>query len=167
MTAEEIRIANSTYRARGAIGPNALIPKLVHERLKKSTRRLTVLDYGAGKEALHARALIREFSYHDISAYDFGKNFDPVYMDKLALSYEYDLVYASNVLNTCSSLNMLLKTVDEIYNVTKKEGIFLFNYPANPRKGDFDSKEVKAAVFGRFQRIKVLGKNCYETTRTR
>lgn len=133
-TAEEIRIANATSRSSGASVRNAdgtiraVVPKYVESIVRKEDK---ILDYGAGKGAVHT-IYLRENGF-DCTAYDFGDNVTEVH-DKEALKRQYDVVFASNVLNVCSSLAMLIDTVKEICNATKDNGVAIMNYPSSPRK---------------------------------
>ena len=133
-TTDEIRIANATSRSSGASVRNkdgslrAVVPKYVESIARKEDK---ILDYGAGKWAVHTLYL-REKGF-DCTAYDFGDNVKYIH-DEDALKRQYDIVFASNVLNVCSSLTMLINTVKEICNATKDNGVAIMNYPSNPRK---------------------------------
>ena len=133
-TAEEIKIANATSRSSGASVRSkdgtlrAVVPKYVESIARKEDK---ILDYGAGKWAIHTLYL-REKGF-DCTAYDFGDNVKYIH-DEDALKRQYDIVFASNVLNVCSSLTMLINTVKEICNATKDNGVAIMNYPSNPRK---------------------------------
>lgn len=134
-TEDEIKKATRSCRTRGCIGARALIPQMVPQYAKKSDH---ILDYGAGKEAIHARSL-RTRGYH-VTAHDFGENFKKGVHDPTALKHRYDLVYASNVLNVQSNQRMLERTLDEILHVLKAGGIFLCNYPTSPRYVEVDGE---------------------------
>lgn len=145
-TAEEIKIANATSRSSGASVRNkdgslrAVVPKYVESIARKEDK---ILDYGAGKGAVHTLYL-RENGF-DCTAYDFGDNVTEVH-DKDALTKEYDIVYASNVLNVCSSHTMLVNVIKEIYNAIKENGIAIMNYPDNPRKANFTEHDIRCAI---------------------
>ena len=145
-TAEEIRIANATSRSSGASVMNkdgtirAVVPKYVEFIARKEDK---ILDYGAGKGAVHTLYL-REKGFNCI-AYDFGNNVTEMH-DKEALKKEYDIVYASNVLNVCSSHNMLVNVIKEIYNAIKDNGIAIMNYPDSPRKANFTEQDIRCAI---------------------
>lgn len=131
-TYEEIEIANKTARSSGAIGKKAVIPEYVFNltgRLPDST----ILDYGAGPHAVHSVAL-KMMDRPNVVAYEFGDNFNPEIHDKHALSYVYDFVFASNVMNVQSSVHMLLQTLKEIHGCTHQNTVVVFNYPRTPRK---------------------------------
>ena len=131
----EIKIANATSRSNGASARNkdgsirAIVPKWVAENVKKDR---TILDFGAGKEAMHTQWL-REQGFN-VTAYDFGANCIEGLHDKDALSKQYRVIFASNVLNVQSSVSMLMETLWQIYNSLERGGIFVCNYPSSPRK---------------------------------
>lgn len=125
---EEINISNKTSRSSGAVGKFAKVPRIVS---LIGNRDHSILDYGAGKDAQHAKKLRAEG--FDVTAHEFGSNQNDNH-DKDALNKQYDHVYASNVLNTQNSKEMLFKTLDEIHSVIKKGGSFTTNLPASPLK---------------------------------
>ncbi len=132
---QEVRIANATSRSNGASAKNkdgsirAIVPRYVAEHVDK---RDSILDYGAGKDAVHTKWL--KESGFNVVAYDFGSNSIEGIHDKNALQKQYKVIMASNVLNVSSSLGMLITTLKQIYNSLEKGGIFVCNYPASPRK---------------------------------
>jgi hypothetical protein len=119
-----IRAANKTSRSRGAIGKNALVPRLTQQIAHRDN---SILDFGAGKEAIHTRWM-RKVGFHRTCAYDFGQNTTP-YHDELALNYQYDITMISNVLNIQQNESMLNLTVAEIARATKPGGLVIANYP--------------------------------------
>lgn len=150
-TVEEIKIANATSRTNGASAKNkdnsirAIVPKYVAENADKN---VTILDYGAGKDAAHTLWL-RNLGF-DVVAYDFGDNTKEGLHDKNALNRQYKTIFASNVINVQSSFKMLVDTLVQIYNSLESGGTFIMNYPTQPRKLDLctDSlKEIIHAVF--------------------
>lgn len=145
-TTDEIRIANATSRSSGASVRNkdgslrAVVPKYVESIARKEDK---ILDYGAGKWAVHTLYL-REKGF-DCTAYDFGDNVKYIH-DQNALKKQYDIVFASNVLNVCSSLTMLIDTVKEIYNATEENGVAIMNYPSSPRKLVLDVTSMEQVI---------------------
>lgn len=143
-TAEEIRIANATSRSRGASAINkdgsirAIVPRYIAEHIDKQS---TILDYGAGKEAIHTQWL--EDRGFDCTAYDFGDNCINGIHNKNALSKQYKVVFASNVLNVQSNLGMFLETIKQIYDSLEPGGEFIANYPETPRKLDMSASEMR------------------------
>ncbi len=148
----DIETANSTSRAKGFIGRNALVPRVVNVMLENYGNKDTMLlDFGAGKEALHARAL-QEQGWA-CTAYEFGANVDARYHNDLALMQQYDIVYASNVLNVQTCFAMARHTISQLFEVVKEDGILVANYPNSPRKSDIKTKEMEQLLQERFDRI--------------
>lgn len=144
-TAEEIRIANSTYRSKGSSvfdkdgNIRSVVAKFVATNFNKN---LKILDFGCGKEFVQGKYL-QNLGF-DVSAWDFGNNKPGCCIDKLEPIY--DVVYASNVLNTISSMSMLTETLNQICECLKEGGVFIANYPACPRKMDINAKELKDII---------------------
>lgn len=125
----EIEMANRTSRAFGAVGRRAIVPRIVREWISDGD---LVLDFGAGKSAIHAVQLRREG--YNVVAHEFGQNQRAGLHDSDALQNgAYDIVYASNVLNVQSSYRMLQSTLMQIFICLRFGGIFIGNYP-RPRK---------------------------------
>ena len=154
----EIKIANATSRSGGASAINkdgsirAIVPRYVSEHINKEN---SVLDFGAGKGAVHTKWL-REEGFN-VTAYDFGENCVEGLHDKNALQKQYKVIMASNVLNVNSSLDMLLETLKQIDGSLESEGEFICNYPASPRKMELtanDLKEILQSIFkGKVERV--------------
>lgn len=150
---EFVRIANLTSRAHGAVGSKALVPRAVQSI---ATTKDRILDYGAGKHAAHTQYL-RDLGFN-VTAYDFGANVDPELHDPNALGRKYTLVFASNVLNVQSSVDMLGKTLDQIRSVVAPGGKFVGNLPMTPRKSpDLSANLLKAELLARFQTVERIG----------
>lgn len=145
---EEIKIANATSRSNGASARNkdgsirAVVPRYVAEHIGKED---TILDFGSGKGALHTKWL-REQGF-DCIAYDFGDNVVEGLHDKDALSKQYKVIMASNVLNVSSSEAMLQETLGQIYNSLEPGGKCICNYPAAPRKANLSTSDVEWNIF--------------------
>lgn len=133
--------ANATSRHGGAVGSKALVPRYVAQVAKEDD---SILDFGAGKRAAHA-ANLRKLG-HSVTAYEFGANFNPSFHDRLALMRQYDIVYASNVLNVQGHGNMLWETLAEIRDATKSGGRAIFNYPESPRLLPVNAEDMKKLV---------------------
>lgn len=154
----EIKIANATSRSGGASAINkdgsirAIVPRYVSEHISKEN---SMLDFGAGKGAVHTKWL-REKGFN-VTAYDFGDNVVEGLHDKDALSKQYKMIMASNVLNVSSSLDMLLETLHQIDNSLESGGVFICNYPASPRKMELaanDLREIIQSIFkGKIERV--------------
>lgn len=148
-TEKEIKEANKTSRSNGASAINsdgtirAIVPNFIYKNIEEY-RDKTILDFGAGKEAIHTKWL-RDNGLN-VTAYDFGENCINEIHDKNALDKRYDVIFASNVLNVQSSDTMMNATLYQIYKTLKKGGKFIFNYPSSPRKSDMPEWEVIALV---------------------
>jgi hypothetical protein len=130
---EDIKVANQTSRAKGAIGEQAIVPKWIEENVNKKS---SILDYGAGKSAQHTERLSNKG--YNVTAYEFGDNVNPNIHDVNALDKKYDVVYASNVLNVQNSEEILNTTLKEISDALNENGYAVVNLPTTPRKGFYE-----------------------------
>lgn len=133
-TLESIQRANRTSRGYGAVGSKAITPRYVESIASRSDK---ILDFGAGKGAVHAMGL-RDKGFN-VTAYDFGSNVKDNIHDPDALDKEYDIVYASNVLNVQSGTEDLFETLEEISSAVRTGGRAVFNFPMKPRFLDMDA----------------------------
>ena len=140
----EVGSANSTCRDSGSVG-GPLTP-LVYQRLLEVGPEAAgrVLDYGAGRNAVHAEALRAEG--FDVTAWDFGDNFNKAVHDKRGLDRKYDTVVASNVLNVQQSKSMLTETLDELASAVKPGGTLIANMPNAPRHHDIDPSKIESLL---------------------
>jgi len=149
---QEIKIANATSRTNGAVGSNAIVPRVVRQYLSMFYRDTGwILDFGAGKHAAHALALIAEG--YNVVAHEFGDNVNPRLHASNALELKYDLVYASNVLNVQSTKKMLRNTLKQIAGVLNEHGAFIANYPQSPRKLDLTPNQILAELREQFKTV--------------
>ena len=168
-TEKEIREVNKTARSNGASAINsdgtirAIVPNFILKNIKEY-RDKTILDFGAGKDAIHTKWL-RENGLN-IIAYDFGDNCIEGIHDKNALDKRYDVIFASNVLNVQSSDVMMMATVYQIHKSLKKGGIFIFNYPISPRKSDMPEWEVIGLVSDIFKAEVVNNEGIFTITKS-
>ena len=151
-TLEEIKVANSTSRSGGATAIRkdgaikAIVPIFVQKNVDK---QCSVLDFGAGKTAMHTKWL-KDNGFKNVTAYDFGANCIDGVHDSEAILKKYDVVFASNVLNVSSSIKMLMETLDQIYHAVKNGGKFICNYPSSPRKMNITADELKTIIQNKF-----------------
>lgn len=144
-----VKIANRTSRSSGASSLNkdgtirSLVARYVMNNVDKQA---SILDFGAGKEAIQTKALI-DNGFEDVTAYDFGYNVKDGIHDPNALSNTYDVVFASNVINTASTIDMLEETLRDIYRAIKEGGYAIFNYPQSPRKIGLPPYEVEEIIY--------------------
>ena len=156
ITSDEIAAANKTSRNSKAIGGKAITPKAVREYIDTFLNSdCTILDFGAGKSAAHARAFVADG--FNCLAHEFGDNIDPRYHCELALQNKYDIVYASNVLNVHTSLHNLLETLDTVKSVMKDGGVFIANFPLEPRKMNLRWYQMHAILMSQFGSILQIG----------
>jgi|GEM_PF-748990 len=134
-TAPFIKVTNRTSRSgcSGAIGKNAIVPRRVAEIAEKSD---TILDFGSGPKSNHVEVLLSQG--FNVIGFDFGANFSNNSHKFDALHRKYDIVYASNVINTMEDDEGLNLTLDQIAGCTKKTAIF--NLPKEPRKKSWVGK---------------------------
>lgn len=147
-----VAIANATSRSGGAVGGQAIVPRLVRRFAQKGQK---ILDFGAGKQAAHAQAM-RQAGYN-VTAHDFGDNVVPGVHAPDALRHRYDMVYASNVLNVQSSPAMLNATLGQIAAATKPGGMAIANFPDSPRKLSLTADRLKAMAQRKFRRVEQMG----------
>ena len=156
-TLEEMQVANRTCRTSGASAINkdgtvrAVVPKYVLQYANIDDK---ILDFGAGKQAIHTRFLMEQG--FDVTAHDFGNNVTEIH-DKCALERSYDIVFASNVLNTCSSESMLMAVISQLKACMNLNGIVIVNYPSSPRKSMLNANDVKEIALMHFGNVAQIG----------
>lgn len=143
---DAIERANRSARSAGAVSGKAITPRYVAETLQPGE---TILNFGAGKPnpltGLYDHSEMLRNAGGKVWEYDFGRNA----IGDNALARQYDTVMASNVLNTQSDVDMLLRTLEQIRNSAGRRAVF--NYPASPRYFDGTADDVFEAtrqVFG-------------------
>lgn len=133
---------NSTCRSTGAIGPKAIVPDYVSKNVNKS---LKILDFGAGRDALHTLRLRREGFLH-VDAYDFGANTrDGLHVLRPKSTF-YNVVFLSNVLNVQPSEEYIHAIIQHILGLfdwrSSMDRLCLFNYPRSPRYSGLSLKQI-------------------------
>ena len=142
----EVILANKSCRD-GQFAKNRVVLDVVRQYAKKSD---LILDFGSGRYAMQASILKKEG--YNVIAYDFGNNVRHLH-DVNALTRKYDVVYASNVLNVQSSIEMLNTTLEQIQSVVKKRGKVIFNYPKSPRYLDLNDEKINGIMVDHFEVI--------------
>lgn len=157
MTIEEIKIANATYRRRGSSvfdkdgNVRSVVARFVENNVDKNKK---ILDYGCGSEFIQGNYL-RRLGF-DVDGWDIGENKPQNCVSELR--QVYDVVYASNVLNVISSVDMLTETLDQVYNCLNNGGLFIANYPSSPRKMEISVHLLGDLIQGKFgDTIQVVG----------
>lgn len=148
-----------TARTKGAVGKNALVPKVVQHFAKKKD---LILDFGCGPQAQHVINL-REKGYEKTYGMDmfFQKESDiPLKLKGRVFSLKilehikyFDIVYASNVINVQPSLKAIDHVFTEMIVSLKPEGKIIFNYPQSPRKNDMTTKEMDLSTRNFFRHV--------------
>jgi len=141
---------NITSRSKGAVGPNAIVPKYIAAIAKPGD---AILDYGAGKDAIHTKWL-KSLGF-DVTAYDIGSNEH----DIKALDHKYDIVFGSNVLNVQASKIDLILTIIEMRMVSYR--LVIVNYPESPRYAGLSTKYIRNLLWDMFSLVGNPEKNIY------
>ncbi len=155
MTDKEIKIANKTARSSGAVGSNALLPRIITGRMPY--RAATILDFGSGPKALQTKSL-KDLGYIHVDPYEMGNNYDSeVHIDRTPeMINSYDIVMVSNVINTLSSLDAVKETLHQINWFLNFKGVALINYPQSPRKcKDLDKDKLMKLCMSEFNSVMV------------
>lgn len=140
----EVLVANATARSGGAVGEAALVPAFAAKIARPGDR---VLDFGAGPDAIHTVRLRAKGL--DVTAHDFGQNRREGVHDPAALSRQYDVVFASNVVNVADTEALLQRTLDEIAAAVLPSGTAILNLPSDPRKRAWTGTRQDEARLGR------------------
>lgn len=149
-----VALVNKTSRSRGAVGGNSLVLRTV---LSLPFLNATILDYGAGKDAIQTKRL-REEGYRNVTAYEIGENFNPELHDPKATEFVYDIVMASNVLNVQPDVERLRDVIEDLANCTRFVGLCVVNYPSGPRKAGLSLEEVLELLREKFAYVNHEGK---------
>ncbi len=129
----------STARANGSVGRNAVLPEVVKQVAEQDKSICAILDFGAGPARRHVRDLNAHFGHSvEVVGYDLGDAPE-------LLHEEWDLVFASNVLNVQESTVQLYKTLYDLWDA-QGPGRLLVNYPKGPRKLDMSKQEMRLAL---------------------
>lgn len=147
MTSEQILAANRTSRNWKTTAVDQVIRNFI-------TKQDKVLDFGSGRHALQALKLQQEG--YQVTAYDFGSNCVPGVHDPKALSHRYDIVYASNVLNVQSSVEMLCETISQTRSVLRRSGRVIANYPKEPRMLGYSEERMLKELCKYFRSVERL-----------
>jgi hypothetical protein len=133
MTKDEIRLVNKTARSAGAVGKNALIPKIITGRYPYLGYKM--LDFGSGPRCVQTMNL-KELGY-DVTPYEIGDNSHPeIHLQATEEDKgKYDLIFASNVLNVLPTVEAWEETLEKIaWFLGGKYAFAILNFPQSPRK---------------------------------
>lgn len=156
MSAAQIAAVNRTNRAGIVGGDRAVVPKLV---MSMATPSDTILDFGAGRNALHTQEMRRRGL--KVTPFEVGANFQPGMHDQHALNKRYTIVFASNVLNVAPTPETLKATVRDLMGAVATGGVAVVNYPQRPRKTEVSAQEVEA-LLGRFGQVERVGASVWK-----
>ena len=155
MTNDEIKTANKTAICSVK---NALIPRIIKNKFPY--RDYKMLDFGSGPKAIQTNEL-RLKGYTDVTSYEFGSNvrlgvhLSPNLLRTCDIEM-YDLVFASNVLNTLSSLSAVKETLEKIAWFVNSDGFALFDYPSSPREcKELTLDRLKRLAYKQFKSVMV------------
>jgi len=153
-TNEEKAAMMKTARSSGAVGENAILPRIFKTICKKHWH---ALDYGSGPDAIHTEALRREG--YQVVAYDINNVtiVSNINNKQHSLNEWFDIVFASNVLNVQPSVYHVHGVVCDASKFVRRGGIVLFNYPSSPRKCGLTTLQIDGILrqeFAEVDRIK-------------
>ena len=154
MTDEEIKTANKTARSVGAVGSNALLPRIITGRYPCLSAK--ILDFGSGPRIVQTINL-KDLGYTHVDPYEFGSNRSEVHIDRTPDKINsYDIVMASNVINTLSSIDAVKETLHQINWFLNCKGVALINFPAKPRKcKELDQEKLTKLLTTEFKEVMV------------
>jgi|WetSurMetagenome_2_1015567.scaffolds.fasta_scaffold32745_5 SAM-dependent methyltransferase len=139
----EIDARIKTARSSGAVGQNAIVPRII--KLLGISKDQPILDFGCGSAQIHVNNLKKD-GYNvvgtDLSlpgSYPSGKKFS--------------VIYASNVLNVQSSIEQLNSMLNEIKTLLVNNGIFISNYPSSPRYMKLNNSEMETILKNHFNSV--------------
>lgn len=156
---EYIAEVNRTARGSTGIGIAATVVRVIETMVANEIipRPATMLDYGAGPKAIQATHF--SHSGYDVTAYDVGSNTRDHLHDPDALSGQYDLVYASKVLNVQLYPECVDAVAAQIAGCVAPGGSAVVNYP-HPQKSGLSDDGVAAILRGHFGRVdEICGEN--------
>ena len=160
---EEIERANRSSRSSGAVGPKAITPRMVLKYIEDTGNKdIKILDFGSGKDAKHTYAL-RDLGL-DVTAHDFSANIRDEHHDPNALDREYDIVFASNVLNVQGSEDMMRRTIEDVLKTMNEGSVFIANFPSSPRYGFLTAREAKDVLEEYFDVVIIHGSDGGKTS---
>jgi len=162
---DDISIAKKTSRTQkfdpskeiGRGFGDAIVPRFAMSKASKTDR---VLDFGAGSQPFYV--LKYRHDGYNIDGYDFHQD---QWEDKSIITDgfngQYDIVYASNVLNVAPNEEFLKKnTLDKIHDALKPNGLFIGNFPLSPRKNpDMNVADLYKLISGYFNNVEYLRKS--------
>jgi len=140
----------ATVRTAGAVGTNAILPRILKTMIEKDW---AVLDYGSGPKAIQTMAL-RDEGYN-VVAHDVNPEKTMWHIDTRMNSYQeqFDVIFASNVLNIQPADVCVDDVAREVCHMLRHYSFALFNYPTSPRKVDLTVAEIDGILKDNFQDV--------------
>jgi|GEM_PF-2236941 len=146
------RIVNDTYINRGKMAWINVIPRFLPLFAEPGDE---ILDFGAGRGGLHMNILRKRGL--TVTGYECGENFCEGLHDSHALERQYDIVYASNVLNVQPTVKYLQEVLDLIESCVLPGGVFFCNFPDTPRKcPGLTNTDVTDLLNERYERVIII-----------
>ena len=139
---------NSTYSK--PFSPRQILPKYVIEQAQKMKKGCKILDFGAGRDIFGTK-IVRDAGF-ECTAWEIGKNFDKELHDYHALKGNYDIVFASNVMNVQPTQEDVIDVLQDARNCVKYEGYFFCNFPKKPRHCDMNDMGFESILRMAFNR---------------
>lgn len=133
------KFVNGTYSKPFSV--RQALPAIVMEHAKKTDK---ILDFGAGKDIFGTKQL-REAGF-DCTAWEIGENFNPQLHDYHALERDYDIVFASNVLNVQPDGGAVAEILLDVQGVLKDGGLFFCNFPRDPRHNTLEQEDIESML---------------------
>lgn len=167
---DDIEIARKTSRTqrfdltkeKGRGFGESIVPSFA---ISKASHDSKILDFGAGKHPYYVMKY-RNDGYN-IDGYDlpdsmnFWKDNYGTDVQTDGFNGQYDIVYASNVMNISPNEEFLRRmTLDKIYQALKSDGLFIGNYPSAPRKNpQMKESDLYRIIREYFSDVQYLSKN--------
>jgi hypothetical protein len=139
-----------TSRTKGAVGKNPLVYQAFRRFFTPNmvAGNLAVLDFGAGRDAVHTFKLRRE-GYKSVFAHDLPENMPTEYVAgwiATPRSSRWDIVLLSNVLNVQESRGDVVGLLEKIKRLMCRHGALILNFPESPRKSPVTPQELEGLV---------------------
>lgn len=139
-------------RSKGAIGKNAIVPRVILKLLEDSKHKAEhrILDFGCGKDMIHVLELIKHG--YNVVGYDINLPETESFLQKID-SYGWDIIYLSNVINVQPSKEALDFIFDRIFYILHPFGFAVANYPNKPRYMEWSVDEMYEYLKTRFPTV--------------
>lgn len=141
---EDDIMKTKSARSKGAVGKNAIIPRIIPILLKDVENPFDILDFGCGKDMVHVLEL--QMQGFSVSGYDINLPGTEKHLERA-----WDIIYLSNVINVQSTKEELDDIFDLVWmSLHRVLGIAMANYPNKPRYLGWTVKEMEDYLKTRF-----------------